>query len=147
MTYTEGSRARLVMSFEACELSDLARALVPIDDGSTALADATQVLAAAHRLLDAAVVARRAAGRSWQHIGDVLGLPAAEAQDRFSPAEARFRQQLCSPNAADGGGWRDHIVREPREAAEDLDEWVGHGPAPVSGGLRRGDDPPAGSSG
>lgn len=143
MSYTEGSRARLVMSFEACELSDLARALVPIDDDCTALADAAQVLAAARRLLDAAVVARRAAGTSWQHIGDVLGLPAAEAQDRFSPAEARFRHQLCSA----GGGWRDHIVREPREAAEDLDEWVGHGAAPVSGGLRRGDDPPAGSSG
>jgi len=89
------------------------------------------VLAATRRLLDAAVVVERAAGTSWQRIGDVLGLSAAGARDRFTPAEARFRQQLCGSD----GGWRSHIVREPLEAAEDLDEWVG-GTAPVSGGLR-----------
>jgi hypothetical protein len=142
VTYTDVSRARLVMSFEACELSDLARATVPIDDATTALADAAQVLTAARRFLDAAVVVERAAGASWQRIGDVLGLSAAGARDRFAPAEARFRRQLCSA----GGGWRTHLVREPLEAAEDLDEWVG-GTAPVSGGLQRsvaGDRPAPG---
>jgi hypothetical protein len=118
------------MSFEACELSDLARALVPID-GTTTLADAAEVVAAARRFLDAAVVAERVGGASWQRIGDVLGLSAAQARERFEVAETRFRQRLRST----GGGWRAYLVREPLEAAQDLDEWVGGTGAPVSGGL------------
>ena len=126
------------MAFEACELSDLARAMVPIDATTTtfegaALADATQVLAAARRFLDAAVVVERAGGATWQLVGDVLGLSASEAQDRFEAAEARFRQRLHSADTA--GGWRTYMVREPLETAQDLDEWVGGGAAPVSGGL------------
>jgi hypothetical protein len=131
MSYTDASRARLAMSVEACELSDLARAMVPID-GTAPLADATEVIAAARRFLDAAVVAERAGGASWQEIGDVLGLSAAEARERFAVAETRFRRRLRSTD----GGWRAYVVREPLEAAEDLDEWVG-GDAPVSGGLVR----------
>lgn len=135
MTYTEASRARLAMSFEACELSDLARAMVPIDPTSdgAALADAIQVLAAARRFLDAAVVFERAGGASWQLVGDVLGLSAAEARNRFEAAEARFRHRLRSTD----GGWRAYLIREPLEAAEDLDHWVGGSAAPVSGGLER----------
>jgi hypothetical protein len=102
VTYTDASRARLVLSFEACELSDLARAMVPIDETTAALADAAEVLVAARRFLDAAVVVERTGGASWQLIGD---------------------------------GWRTYMVREPLEAAEDLDDWVGSGGAPVSGGL------------
>jgi hypothetical protein len=132
VTYTDASRARLVMSFEACELSDLARAMVPIDEPTTALDDAAEVLVAARRFLDAAVVVELTGGASWQVIGDVLGLSASEARDRFAAAEARFRQQLRSTD----GGWRAYMVQEPLEAAEDLDEWVG-GAAPVSGGLKR----------
>jgi hypothetical protein len=132
VTYTDASRARLVLSFEACELSDLARAMVPIDETTTALADAAEVLVAARRFLDAAVVVERTGGASWQVIGDVLGLSsAAEARDRFEAAEARFRQRLHSTD----DGWRTYMVREPLEAAEDLDDWVGSGGAPVSGGL------------
>jgi hypothetical protein len=132
VTYTDASRARLVLSFEACELSDLARAMVPIDETTTALTDAAEVLVAARRFLDAAVVVERTGGASWQLIGDVLGLSsAAEARDRFEAAEARFRQRLHSTD----DGWRTYMVREPLEAAEDLDDWVGSGGAPVSGGL------------
>jgi hypothetical protein len=131
VTYTDASRARLVMSFEACELSDLARAMVPIDATTSTLPDATEVLAAARRFLDAAVVVERVGGASWQLIGDVLGLSAAEARHRFETAEARFRQRLHSTD----DGWRAYMVREPLEAAEDLDDWVGSGGAPVSGGL------------
>jgi hypothetical protein len=131
VSYTDESRARLVMSFEACELSDLARAMVPIDPTTSALADAAQVLAAARRFVDAAVVVERTGGASWQVVGDALGMTAAEARDRFAAAEARFRQQLHSAD----GGWRAYMVREPLEAAEDLDDWVGGGSAPVSGGL------------
>jgi hypothetical protein len=131
VTYTDASRARLVLSFEACELSDLARAMVPIDETTAALADAAEVLVAARRFLDAAVVVERTGGASWQLIGDVLGLSAAEARDRFEAAEARFRQRLHSAD----DGWHAYMVREPLEAAEDLDDWVGSGGAPVSGGL------------
>ena len=131
MTFTDASRARLVMSFEACELSDMARAMVPIDGTTTTLDDAVQVLAAARRFLDAAEVFERAGGTSWQVNGDVLGVSAAEARDRFAPAEARFLERLHSAD----GGWRAYMVREPLEAAEDLDDWVGSGGAPVSGGL------------
>jgi hypothetical protein len=130
MAYSDASRARLAMSFEACELSDLARAMVPIDGNVTTLADAANVLASAHRFLEAAVVVERVGGATWQEIGDVLGLPAAEARDRFAAAEVRFRWHLRS--ASDD--WRAYLVREPLEAAEDLDEWVGDG-TPVSGGL------------
>lgn len=132
MTYTDASRARLVLSFEACELSDLARSMVPIDESTAALADAADILVAARRFLDAAVVVERTGGASWQLIGDVLGLSASEAQGRFQAAEARFRQRLHSTDSE----WRAYMVREPLEAAEDLDEWVG-GAAPVSGGLNR----------
>jgi hypothetical protein len=134
VTYTDAYRARLVLSFEACELSDLARAMVPIDETTTALADAAEVLVAARRFLDAAVVVERTGGASWQLIGDVLGLSDAEARDRFQAAEARFRQRLHSTD----DGWRTYMVREPLEAAEDLDDWVGSGGAPVSGGLTPG---------
>lgn len=130
MTYTDASRARLALSFEACELSDLARAMVPIDEPTHALAEAAEVLVAARRFLDAAVVVERTGGASWQLIGEVLGLSTAEARDRFQAAEARFRQRLHSTD----GEWRAYMLREPLEAAEDLDEWVGGG-APVSGGL------------
>jgi hypothetical protein len=130
VTYTDTSRARLVLSFEACELSDLARSMVPIDEPTTALADAAAVLVAAHRFLDTAVVVERTGGASWQLIGDVLGLSAAEARDRFAGAEAHFRQRLQSTDSE----WRAYLVREPLEAAQDLDEWVGGG-TPVSGGL------------
>jgi hypothetical protein len=147
--------ARLVMAFEACELSDLARELVPVDEDeprTDALADAARVLAAAHRFVIATVVHERVAGAGWSAIGDALGLPAAAAQERYAAAEARFRARLRSaadePEPAGPPGelswWRAHIVREPREAALDLDDWVlrhedggHHGATPVSGGLDR----------
>jgi Flp pilus assembly protein TadD len=132
--YSDASRARLVMSFEACELSDLARAMVPIEGNTTALADTARVLVAARRFLDAAVVVARLGGASWQDIGDELGLSASGARERFAAAEARFHRQLHSTDA----DWRAYMVREPLEAAEDLDDWVGGGDAPVSGGLAPG---------
>ncbi|TWF74538.1 hypothetical protein FHX44_11419 [Pseudonocardia hierapolitana] len=162
--WTPASRARLALAFEACELSDLARAVVAIGedelrtDGATgspgaALADAVGVLAAAHRILEAAVVFERAAGAGWPLVGEVMGVPAAEAQERFAGAEARFRERLRSAEEDSAAGapgemrwWRAHLVREPREAAQDLDDWaLRHadrddlGAAPVSGRLARFD--------
>jgi hypothetical protein len=177
-SFSDAARARLAMAYEACELSDLARAAVPIGerelsrDGTpgtpgAALARAAQVLLAAHRLLDAAVVFERAGGATWDTVGAATGTSAHAARQRFAPAETRFRQALYStespdaasstdvtnaPDAANVPGdlawWRSHLIREPLEAALDLDDWVLRhrdgdddlGAAPVSGGLGAGQE-------
>jgi hypothetical protein len=183
-SFSDAARARLAMAYEACELSDLARAAVPIGerelsrDGTpgtpgAALARAAQVLLAAHRLLDAAVVFERAGGATWDTVGAATGTSAHAARQRFAPAETRFRQALhptASPDAASSTGatnapdaasapdaanvpgdlawWRSHLIREPLEAALDLDDWVLRhrdgdddlGAAPVSGGLGAGQE-------
>ncbi|MFF7651025.1 hypothetical protein ACFZCY_14415 [Streptomyces sp. NPDC007983] len=163
--YTDATRARLVMAYEACELADLARAAVPIGEhelhpdgtvhspGAT-LADAARVLGAAHRFFEAAAVFERLGGASWQRIGDVLDVAPHTARGRFATAEARFREELLSPEGAGPAGalgevswWRAYMAREPLEAALDLDDWVLRhedggsdlGTAPVSGGLVRMD--------
>ncbi|WP_107058937.1 hypothetical protein [Streptomyces sp. NRRL B-1347] len=149
--YPRAARARLLLAYEAYGLSELARSAVPVGrhelrrDGTprspgTALADAAQVLAAARRLLAAAVVYERVGGASWQLVGDVLDVPADTASERFARAEARFR---AGAPEADDPWWRAHVLRVPREAAHDLDDWVlrradgeaDPGAAPVSGGL------------
>ncbi|MEW2523722.1 hypothetical protein [Streptomyces sp. NPDC047071] len=149
--YPEAARARLLLAYEAYELSELARTAVPVGphelrrDGTprtpgAALADAAHVLAAARRLLEAAVVYERLGGAAWQLVGDVLDVPAHSVSERYAPAEARFR--AGAPEAPDRW-WRAHVRRAPGEAARDLDDWVlrhadgdaDPGPAPVSGGL------------
>lgn len=106
--YTDAARARLAMSYEACELADLARGAVPIGehelhpDGTarspgSVLADAAHVLRAAHRFFEAAAVSERLGGASWQLIGDVLGVDARTARARFAAAESCFREELRSP--------------------------------------------------
>ncbi|MFI1568692.1 hypothetical protein ACH4ZX_37710 [Streptomyces sp. NPDC020490] len=161
--YTDASRARLVMAYEACELADLARAAVPIaehelkPDGAirspgVVLADAARVLAAAQRFLEAAAVFERIGGADWQLIGDVLGVSPQAARVRFAMAETAFREELLSREGTGTAGaagevsrLRAHIAREPLETALDLDDWVlrhedgdsGFGTTPVSGGLVR----------
>ncbi|WP_243741188.1 hypothetical protein [Streptomyces sp. 8K308] len=100
----------------------------------------------------AAAVFERLSGGDWGLVGDALGLSTHDASAGFALAEARFLAEL---RAADGLGpprvfgelswWRAYLVREPWEAARDLDEWVvrhrdgdvDHGAAPVSGALLR----------
>ncbi|MEV0634690.1 hypothetical protein AB0I77_06900 [Streptomyces sp. NPDC050619] len=156
--YTEATRARVVMAYEACELADLARAAVPIgehelcSDGTVrspgaVLADAVQVLRAAHRFLEAAAVSERLGGAGWARVGEVLGVPPQTARACFAAAEARFREELRSPEGAAARCWRACMAGHPLEAARDLDDWVLRhadgdrdlGPAPVSGGLVRRD--------
>ncbi|MFD9903390.1 hypothetical protein [Streptomyces sp. NPDC059063] len=160
--YTDAARARVVLAHEACALAELARAAVPIGahelnpDGTlrspgAALADAAGIVAAAHHLLEAAVVVERLGGASWQLVGDTLGVAERTARDRYAQAEARFRENLLAPEplvpeplvpealvpealvpdvlaptAADRemSWWRAHTAREPLEAALDLDDWV-----------------------
>ncbi|MGW6511625.1 hypothetical protein ACWGCP_29580 [Streptomyces niveus] len=114
------ARARLEVAFAAYELAELARASVPIDPahaGST-LADAAQVLAAAHRFFEAAA--------TFERVRD----------NRPPPAGANTASTEAS-------WWRSYLTAAPLEAARDLDDWVlrhqdgdpDPGPAPVSGGL------------
>ncbi len=152
--YVDAARARLVPAHAAYEVSELVRAAVPVARGAlrtdggpvsagATLADAADVLAAARRLLEAAVVYERVGGADWQRVGAALGVPGDVARDLFAAAEARRRTELRRPGAARGSWWRAHALEAPHAAARDLDEWVlrhadgehGLGAAPVSGGL------------
>jgi hypothetical protein len=113
--------ARIALSYEACELSELARHAVPTNRSTTeAVADAGRILQAAQRFLAAAVLAAEADGITWPEIAQLLSLA--------EPAPS---------------SWRIHLLTAPYEAAEDLDDWVIQhaeehpGPTPVSGVLLR----------
>ena len=108
--------ARIALSYEACELSELARAAVPTTRSTTeALTDAAQILQATHRYLAATILAAEADGIPWPEIAALLTNP--------DPAQSF---------------WRTHLLAHPHEAAEDLDDWVTRhpdqdpGPLPVS---------------
>lgn len=163
--YTEATKARLVLSAELAELSDMARGLVPIgeyalrEDGSATFAgevvgDVARIAAAARRALDAAVVFARLGKLTWEQVGLALDVTHQSAQERFKPLVEQFREELLSPENPDYTGefgqlrWRlAPAAREPEAAARDLDEWVleqprrpGNeepDPAPVSGHLAR----------
>ncbi len=107
--------ARIALSYEACELAELAGAAVPTDRSTPeAVAQAAEILQAAHRLLTTAVLAAEADNIPWPEIAALL-TPAAP------------------PTA-----WRTYLLTNPHEAAEDLDDWVHRhaeqdpGPTPVS---------------
>ncbi|MGW0906113.1 hypothetical protein [Streptomyces sp. NPDC002853] len=159
--FTDTARARLAMAYEACELTEIARAAVPIGehelrpDGTahspgSALSDAAHVLRAAQRFFEAAVVYERFGGASWQVVGDFLGVDAPTARARFTAAESCFREELRASQSVAAthiptraGWWRDYAADNPLEAARDLDDWVLRhadgdgdiGTTPVSGGL------------
>ncbi|MEU9335054.1 hypothetical protein AB0D49_18070 [Streptomyces sp. NPDC048290] len=152
--YPDAARARLLLSYEACALSDLARAAVPFPpddlaaDGTAtapgaALTDALRILTAAHRLVAAAVVYERAAGTGWPAVADALAVSPDAARAHFVPAETAFLTDLRSP-APEPPSLRAHMTREPLETAQDLDDWLRNpapdapetlGTTPVSGGL------------
>lgn len=165
--FTEATRARMVLSAEAAELADAARAFVPIgehelrpDGSSTSLgrwvAEAGAAVAAAQRVLDAAAVYSRVAGASWSSIGAELQVARQTVQERFEPKVTQFREALHLPENPDYTGefgqirWRLHAAAlDPEEAARLLDDWLREhhapdaaaelGEAPVSGGLARMD--------
>ncbi|MET9552234.1 hypothetical protein [Streptomyces sp. NPDC006645] len=113
-------RARLEVAFAAYELAELARTAVPVAPGGAGspLADAIQVLAAAHRFYEAAA--------------------------RFE----RVREDGAAASAdprGEASWWQSYLTVAPLEAARDLDDWVlrhgdgdpDRGTAPVSGALFR----------
>jgi hypothetical protein len=162
--YTDATRARMVMAAEARELSNMARAFVPIveyelaADGTAMsdgmwVGDATRLVAAAHRVLEAVVVFERLGGTSWQRLADMLDMTKQAVHEKFSDAEARFRNELAVPENPEYTGtfgelrYRlHHAARDPEDTARELDDWLAHhreptepdhDVAPVSGGLAR----------
>jgi hypothetical protein len=114
--------ARIALSYEACELAELARLAVPTDRSTTeAVAEAGRILQAAQRFLAATILAAQADGIPWPTITNLLAADPAPSS------------------------WRAHLLIDPHEAAEDLDDWVirhaeeDPGPAPVSQILPPGD--------
>lgn len=145
--YSPAARARVALSYEACQLAETARRAVPIapselNAGGTpasALDAATDLLQATARYLEALVVFARLTGADWPQIATHLNLPEGLTRVRYATAEPRFRTLLTSPPTTDW--WRSHLLQDPLEAAQDLDDWLHHHtdhplpPTPVSGPL------------
>jgi hypothetical protein len=119
--YSPAARARVALSYEACQLAETARRAVPIAPSelhaggtpASALDVATDLLQATARYLEAVVVFTRLTGED-------CNLPEG-------------------PTATDW--WRTHLLQDPLEAAQDLDDWLHHhteeplSPNPVSGAI------------
>lgn len=119
----EEAVARVALSYEACQLAETAGAAVPV--AVEELSAARAVLQATDRYVGAVVAVARLRGESWQEIAAALG---------------RSEESLRHLESG-GDWWREHLLRDPDEAASDLDDWVrrhldcDEGPAPVSGVL------------
>jgi hypothetical protein len=144
--------ARLALSQAARELSDRARSLVPTTSDSYArggefVEHAAGLVAAAQYVLERAVIYERERGRSWETIGEALGITRQSAHERFAEGEERWHdgldrpydkhRELVSSRLPDGAD-------SPRDYMHWLDEWcqrhieaadVSKGPHQVSAGL------------
>jgi len=154
---TRASLAKLVLAYDARELAEAAHGFVATYgsyEDVTIEEVGRLVLAPAKRLVDAAVVAARLRGVSWETIGEVLEITRQSAHARYAEAEKAFEAMLDEPEAtaADGTRYnRQHpALRRPDETAAELDAWaVRHREdpphsfpgrdRPVSDGLRRMD--------
>ena len=154
---TRASLAKLVLAYDARELAEAASGFVAVYDSyeDVTIEDVGRlVLAPAKRLVDAAVVAARMRGVSWESIGEVLEITRQSAHARYAEAEKDFEAMLDEPEvtAADGIRYnRQHpAVQRPEETASELDAWSARHREdsadsstgrhrPVSDGLRRMD--------
>jgi hypothetical protein len=167
--YTRGALARLALGATAREVSDFARAMVPIasqtmsGDAAGGLADAARLVALAEELLQRAVVLAREEDRaSWGDVGEALEMSRQAAHERWGDAYRRWSAALDDVDAAAAitsgpgagatptpPGLPEGVV-DPDQSAERLDAWVrrhreptdwaGSDPDhPVSAGLRRMD--------
>src|SRR4051794_31912475 len=115
---TDATRARMALAAAAQELSDSARAFVPIwpgrlriaggaDVGAGDVEDAVRLVARAEQVLERMVVFARVGGASWEEIGDGLGAAPQDAQNKHEEDVARFLADLAEPEGvqADGTRW------------------------------------------
>jgi len=103
------TRAHLVLAARAAELADLAvnaaRADTAADQDTRAAPDHSGLIGMAQQILDAAVVAARLDGKTWQEIARSLdGATPQSARTRYWPAVVRFRADpVPSQNARRDG--------------------------------------------
>lgn len=155
MRYTPTMLGRLAYSHAAHELSErLVSEVGTYSDaygrGAFLAESASTIVSEANALLEAAVVADRLRGASWDAVAEALDVSAEAAQERFAPAERRFHEAVLFPyrNPETGGpGYTaaPYAVEEPDWVRERLDAWVvqrrrGRGPdrdepEPVTRGL------------
>src|SRR5215211_7484547 len=81
--------ARLALSQAARELSDSARHFVPTtsdrhSQGGMMVEDAARLVSAGQYVLERAVIYERERGRSWETIGEALGITRQSAHERFA---------------------------------------------------------------
>jgi len=134
MRYTPAMLARLTYSFAAYELSErlVSEAGTYGDEygrGAFLAEEAATIVSEAMALLEAAVVADRLRGASWLAVADALEASAQGAEERFAPAERRFRDALLFPyrHAENGGlGYAaaPYAVEEPGRVRKQLDDWI-----------------------
>ncbi|WP_327245143.1 hypothetical protein [Streptomyces sp. NBC_01320] len=132
--YSRQALARLVLSDHAKGLSETACQLtVTRYDAYTGpggrVSETVVLTRMAERLLADAVVYERERGSSWQDIAAYLGVPAAEAEERFTPAVERWSTAFDVPYRLDATG-RKRIPQlptaayDPRQAVRHLDLWA-----------------------
>jgi hypothetical protein len=156
MRFTNADLHRLAHMAACQQLSDLARGQVStygdghrrpgdlVDEALALVRDADQVL----RL---AVAAERAAGTSWQEIGERLDITRQSAHERFARAVEEITDGVLFPEREpdhDGGlGWWacPDGLEDPERTVARLDQWAtrhreptdpDRGPQPVSQGLQ-----------
>jgi hypothetical protein len=134
LAYTPPMLARLAYSHAAYELSErLVSEAGTSSDGYGRAAFLTEEALAtfleAEGLLEAAVIADRTRGASWQAVAEALDVPAECARDRFAEREREFREALLFPhrypeNGCLGYTVAPYAVEEPDRVREQLDAWV-----------------------
>ncbi|MEV7548314.1 hypothetical protein AB0N89_01655 [Amycolatopsis sp. NPDC089917] len=110
------NRAHLVLAARAAELADLAvntaRADATADRDTPAALDHAGLIGMARQILDAAVVAARLDGKTWQEIAKSLDDATPQsARSRYWPAVARFRADPFPSQDARREGVPGHTAR------------------------------------
>jgi len=134
LAYTPAMLARLVYSHGAHELSErlVSEAATHSDSygrGAFLTEEALATFLEAEGLLEAAVIADRTRGASWQAVAEALDVPAECARNRFAEREREFREALLFPhryaeNGCLGYTVAPYAVEEPDRVREQLDAWV-----------------------
>ena len=134
LAYTPAMLARLVYSHAAYELSErlVSEASTHSDSygrGAFLTEEALATLSEAEALLEAAVVADRTRGASWQAVAEALDVSAERARERFTQHEREFREAVLFPhrypeNGALGYTVAPYAVEEPDWVRKRLDGWV-----------------------
>lgn len=134
LAYTPAMLARLVYSHGAHELSErlVSEAATHSDSygrGAFLTEEALATSLEAEVLLEAAVIADRTRGASWQAVAEALDVPADQARDRFVDREREFREALLFPHRYPESGClgytvAPYAVEEPDRVRQQLDAWV-----------------------